>query len=490
MDHPDDGSSSSSIGGCSGGGTSKSSVTVGGGTVSGSLNRLFMKPTSKSAPSSPPITTVTAASPEPPPIAPVPASGTICDSTAVAVTTSEATGSDSQFVKSSVSVSTSTTALQRLNNHSNNNNNTSGTSQQEQTAAPTPVTASASVPAATVTATATAAVFNRPYPASSPGSTPDHPATLSPTSPVSQRLGSGHTTTQYLGQHRSSMQYIQTPGAGGGGGGGVGGGGGITGRSVGDGPNSGTTGSVFISRRRGSSNAGPGDRGGSTSSMVGTSGTIRRKSREFVPGPIRRASQVLISLTSPDGASLYGECSRRDSRAVPQITLMSSTFQRLPMKDFGAEVRASMDVDQFLQQAVLLLDVNETSLEGIVDRIVKKVSLTMSTSSIRAHFTCIYVHFHLLYFRSFSLALSFSMFPLLHFVYVLASACISISCLSQQSPSSFPFFHSFIHSLDASSKIKEEGEPERGREGEEQVTGMNGKVACGCYNGNHWYLRW
>ena len=111
-------------------------------------------------------------------------------------------------------------------------------------------------------------------------------------------------------------------------------------------------------RRRGSSNAAP----------------PRRRSREFVPGPIRRASQVLISLTSPDGASLYGECSRRDSRAVPQITLMSSTFQRLPMKDFGAEVRASMDVDQFLQQAVLLLDVNETSLEGIVDRIVKKVS--------------------------------------------------------------------------------------------------------------------
>jgi sodium borate transporter 11 len=116
-------------------------------------------------------------------------------------------------------------------------------------------------------------------------------------------------------------------------------------------------------RRRGSSNA-----------QVGGSGVSgRRRSREIIPGPIRRASQVLISLTSPDGMSLYGECSRRDSRAVPTITLMSSTFQRLPMKDFGAEVRASMDVDQFLQQAVLLLDVNETSLEGIVDRIVKKV---------------------------------------------------------------------------------------------------------------------
>jgi len=115
-------------------------------------------------------------------------------------------------------------------------------------------------------------------------------------------------------------------------------------------------------RRRGSSNA------------PSVSGAVRRRSREIIPGPIRRASQVLISLTSPDGMSLYGECSRRDSRAVPQITLMSSTFQRIPMKDFGAEVRASMDVDQFLQQAVLLLDVNETSLEGIVDRIVKKVS--------------------------------------------------------------------------------------------------------------------
>ncbi|XP_053212337.1 solute carrier family 4 member 11-like isoform X2 [Panonychus citri] len=105
----------------------------------------------------------------------------------------------------------------------------------------------------------------------------------------------------------------------------------------------------------------------------GSTITGRRKSRELMPGPIRRASQVLISLTSPDGASLHGECSRRDSRIVPQITLLNTNIQRLPMKDFGAEVRASMDVDQFLQQAVLLLDIQETSLEGIVDRMVKKV---------------------------------------------------------------------------------------------------------------------
>lgn len=113
-----------------------------------------------------------------------------------------------------------------------------------------------------------------------------------------------------------------------------------------------------------------------------------RKSRELVPGPIRRASQVLISLTSSDGSSLYGECSRRDSRIKPQIMLFHSNVQRLPMKDFGAEVRASMDVDQFLQQAVLLLDVQEASIEGIVDKMVRKVIIfcIYSIYTICAHF--------------------------------------------------------------------------------------------------------
>ena len=115
-----------------------------------------------------------------------------------------------------------------------------------------------------------------------------------------------------------------------------------------------------INRRRASSNTGLGR---------------RRSWDQRFAGPIRRASQVIISLTNAgiDGSSLYGECSRRDSRIVPEIMLMHSCFQRLPMKDFGAEVRASMDVDQFLQQAVLLLDITETSLEGIVDKMLRKV---------------------------------------------------------------------------------------------------------------------
>nr|XP_015925621.1 sodium bicarbonate transporter-like protein 11 isoform X1 [Parasteatoda tepidariorum] len=56
-----------------------------------------------------------------------------------------------------------------------------------------------------------------------------------------------------------------------------------------------------------------------------------------------------------------------------EVTLMYAKHERLPMKDFAAEVRASMDVDQFLNQAVLLLDVQETSVEGIIDKMLHKV---------------------------------------------------------------------------------------------------------------------
>ncbi|KAI2809354.1 hypothetical protein BLOT_000502 [Blomia tropicalis] len=152
-----------------------------------------------------------------------------------------------------------------------------------------------------------------------------------------------------------------------------------------------------LNRRRASSNVsttyGPsGHQFASTLSTAQYAGTSRRKSwDQRVAGPIRRASQALINLANASGvlsavdsasmgsvfgsgSGLYGECSRRDSRIrMPEIMLMYSSFQRLPMKDFGAEVRASMDVDQFLQQAVLLLDITETSLEGIVDRMLRKV---------------------------------------------------------------------------------------------------------------------
>jgi len=37
------------------------------------------------------------------------------------------------------------------------------------------------------------------------------------------------------------------------------------------------------------------------------------------------------------------------------------------MKDFAAEIRAHLDVEQFLSQAQLMLDVHETNVESILD---------------------------------------------------------------------------------------------------------------------------
>ncbi|VDM69620.1 unnamed protein product [Strongylus vulgaris] len=47
------------------------------------------------------------------------------------------------------------------------------------------------------------------------------------------------------------------------------------------------------------------------------------------------------------------------------VTLMYAKHEKIPMKDFGSEIRATMDIDHLLNKAVLLLDLQETSLEEI-----------------------------------------------------------------------------------------------------------------------------
>ncbi|GIY39480.1 uncharacterized protein CDAR_538771 [Caerostris darwini] len=83
-----------------------------------------------------------------------------------------------------------------------------------------------------------------------------------------------------------------------------------------------------------------------------------------------------------DGPNRF-ESRRKSVLGHPSDDSLIYTFlQRLPMKDFAAEVRASMDVDQFLNQAVLLLDVPDTSVEGIIDKMLRKVRSFISTSQI------------------------------------------------------------------------------------------------------------
>ncbi|VDO81199.1 unnamed protein product [Onchocerca flexuosa] len=44
---------------------------------------------------------------------------------------------------------------------------------------------------------------------------------------------------------------------------------------------------------------------------------------------------------------------------------MYAKHEKIPMKDFGSEIRATMDIDHLLNKAVLLLDLQETSMEEI-----------------------------------------------------------------------------------------------------------------------------
>lgn len=60
--------------------------------------------------------------------------------------------------------------------------------------------------------------------------------------------------------------------------------------------------------------------------------------------------------------------------------MLSAKLELVPMKDFSTEVRAFMDVNQFMNDATVLLDVTENTLESIVDMVLKKV-LTASEPS-------------------------------------------------------------------------------------------------------------
>ena len=48
-------------------------------------------------------------------------------------------------------------------------------------------------------------------------------------------------------------------------------------------------------------------------------------------------------------------------------------MQKLPSKNFCAEIRAAKDVETFLERPTLLLGLHETSLQGIIDAMLKKL---------------------------------------------------------------------------------------------------------------------
>ncbi|KAL3115200.1 hypothetical protein niasHT_016411 [Heterodera trifolii] len=64
-----------------------------------------------------------------------------------------------------------------------------------------------------------------------------------------------------------------------------------------------------------------------------------------------------------------------DEDEFDNVTLMYSKHEKIPMKDFGSEIRATMDIDHLLNKAVLLLDLQETSLEEIFAKIIHEMDI-------------------------------------------------------------------------------------------------------------------
>uniref|UniRef100_A0A1I8F136 Bicarbonate transporter-like transmembrane domain-containing protein n=1 Tax=Wuchereria bancrofti TaxID=6293 RepID=A0A1I8F136_WUCBA len=54
---------------------------------------------------------------------------------------------------------------------------------------------------------------------------------------------------------------------------------------------------------------------------------------------------------------------------------MYAKHEKIPMKDFGSEIRATMDIDHLLNKSVLLLDLQETSLEEIFAKIIHEMDI-------------------------------------------------------------------------------------------------------------------
>ncbi|KAL4235909.1 hypothetical protein ACF0H5_004299 [Mactra antiquata] len=53
--------------------------------------------------------------------------------------------------------------------------------------------------------------------------------------------------------------------------------------------------------------------------------------------------------------------------------LFHTKIEKINMKDFGAEVRAYRDVDNFLDRTLLILDMEQTSLQDILETMLKKI---------------------------------------------------------------------------------------------------------------------
>lgn len=99
-----------------------------------------------------------------------------------------------------------------------------------------------------------------------------------------------------------------------------------------------------------------------------------------------KGNENLFELVSRDSSQLEGcrqcvesrgECFDRinnNSNLDSEIGLLYTNRENYKLRDFYSEVRATMDVEQFVHQAEMILDMTEISVEDIVESMLTKVS--------------------------------------------------------------------------------------------------------------------
>ncbi|XP_070563551.1 solute carrier family 4 member 11-like isoform X2 [Ptychodera flava] len=95
----------------------------------------------------------------------------------------------------------------------------------------------------------------------------------------------------------------------------------------------------------------------------------RNASKSASKGKLQRGRRWARSIYSKRLKMLV---SARHGEDEEEVTLMYAQHESVPMKDFHSEVRATLDIEQFLSQAVLLLDVSENVLQEVIDLLLNK----------------------------------------------------------------------------------------------------------------------
>lgn len=58
---------------------------------------------------------------------------------------------------------------------------------------------------------------------------------------------------------------------------------------------------------------------------------------------------------------------------ISKDAVILSSFQKIPLKDFSSEVRANLDIDKFVKEAVVLLDAEGSTLEDIIEGMLHRI---------------------------------------------------------------------------------------------------------------------